>query len=285
MAHNGAMPQLDMRIQWSVAIYDVTHCVPLFNHHPNRCLKTASIGKLFLLAEIMRQVEAHTVSLDQQISRDDEQTDDPMSDSGILYMLNQRSLSIADLCVLVGAFSDNYATNLLIERVSLASITQMTRDVLGFNTSRLLDKVRDKRLSPPMPVDMSQGCAAELCSYVCQLAQGTLISRSASSQIERWLSADADTSMVASAFRVDPLAHWPSDAGVHLSHKTGTEHDVRCDVGMITNVADGHQVAYAVLANWDTQRYGDLRDVALHDMASIGADIRSTLHTQQVQAW
>jgi beta-lactamase class A len=161
----------------------------------------------------------------------------------------------------------------------------MTHEVLGFRSSGLLDKVRERRVTPPMPDDMSRGCAAELCNFMGDLAQGSLISVSASSQIERWLSADADTSMVASAFNVDPLAHWPADAGVHLCHKTGTEHDVRGDVGFIRRMDTGHTVAYAILANWDAHRYGDLRDVVLRDMSSLGTGIRRVLDANQPQAW
>lgn len=246
--------------------------------NPDDSLRTASVGKLFLLAETMRQCESGDISLTDVISRDEERPDDFMEDSGLLYMLAQRTLDVADLCVLIGAFSDNYATNLLVERVGLDAVQRCARDVLGYRQSNLLDKVRWERPNGVWPEgidDMSRGCASELCDYMVRMHCGTLISPVASARIERWLAADADTSMTSGAFDVDPLAHWPGDAGFRLRHKTGTESDVRCDVGVVTCETTGTTVAWAVLANWDKRRYGDLRDVVLADMRALGERIRA----------
>ena len=247
----------------------------MFEFHQHDSLKTASIGKLFLLAEIMRQVEAGVISLDDVVDRSRQRDDDYIEDSGLLYLLRQPTLSVGDLAVLVGAFSDNYATNLLVDLVGLEQVQQCAREVLGYSVSDLLDKVRMHRdVTRGGPDDMSRGCADELCDYMVRLSQGQLISRSASSQIERWLAADADTSMLAGVFNVDPLAHWPDDGGFRLRHKTGTESDVRCDVGFVADTATSTTVAYAVLANWNKGEQGDLRDVVLAQMRRLGVHIR-----------
>lgn len=272
--------ELDPRIHWSIEICNVgdagRSAVPLLSLNANDSLKTASIGKLFLLGETMRQCEAGRISLLDVIDRDKEQPDDFMEDSGLLYILAQRTLSVADLGVLIGAFSDNYATNLLVEHVGLDAVQRFARENLGYSESNLLDKVRRER-SDDMPDDMSRGCAAELCDYMCRLYRGDMVSADASAQIRRWLAADADTSMVSGVFNVDPLAHWPQDAGFALCHKTGTESDVRCDVGLVSDERTGGAIAWAVLANWNKASYGDLRDVVLADMRSIGVKIRETV--------
>ena len=195
-------------------------------------------------------------------------------------MLRQPTLCIADLGVLIGSFSDNYATNLLIDHVGLDRVQQCARQVMRYETSNLLDKVRMERdQSHDGPDDMSRGCADELCDYMIRLATGRLISDTASAQIDRWLAADADTSMLAGAFNVDPLAHWPQDAGFRLRHKTGTESDVRCDVGFVEDVATGTTVAYAVLANWNKREHGDLRDTVLAQMRQLGLHIRQYIES------
>lgn len=271
-------PGLDARVRWSVSVRFVDSSPQtrvLCEHDPDVSLQTASIGKLFLLAEIARRSVAGDLALDEVVSRDDESPEDSMEDSGLLYLLRQRSLCIGDLCVLVGAFSDNYATNLLVGRVGLDAVRRCSRDLLGYRTSALLDKVRWTR-DASMPDDMSRGCAAELCDYMARMHAGRLIGPRESALVERWLGADADTSMVSGAFGVDPLAHWPDDAGFALRHKTGTESDVRCDVGVVSSRSTGRTVAYAVLANWD-RGIGDLRDVVLADMRRIGDAIRATL--------
>ena len=276
----GCAMQLDQRIHWSIDIRKIsgTDDQVLVSAHAADSLKTASIGELFLLGETMRQSEAGRISLRDVIDRDHEQPDDAMEDSGLLYMLDQRTLTVADLGVLIGAFSDNYATNLLIGHVGLDAVQRFAREELGYTESNLLDKVRWERPSGVgLPDDMSRGCASELCDYMCRLHRGDLVSEDASRQIRRWLAADADTSMVSGAFNVDPLAHWPQDAGVALCHKTGTESDVRCDVGLVSVADTGVAVAWAVLANWDKAAYGDLRDAALADMRRIGERIREII--------
>ena len=277
------MFELHPDVHWSIAIrqvlptpaQDKPRSTSLYEFHRLDSLKTASIGKLFLLAETMRQVEVGTISLDDVVDRKLAKSDDYMEDSGLLYMLRQPTLCIADLGVLIGSFSDNYATNLLVDQVGLAQVQRYAREVLGYGTSNLLDKVRMRRdTSHGGPDDMSRGCADELCDYMIRLAQGRLISRAASAQIDRWLAANSDTSMLAGVFNVDPLAHWPQDAGFRLRHKTGTESDVRCDVGFVEDTATHITVAYAVLANWNTHDHGDLRDVVLAQMRRLGVSLR-----------
>ena len=285
------MCELHPDVHWSIAIrgvlplstQDMQQSIPLFEFHQLDSLKTASIGKLFLLAETMRQVEAGTISLDDVVERKQAPDEDYIEDSGLLYMLRQPTLCIADLGVLIASFSDNYATNLLVDQVGLANVQRCAKQVLGYGTSNLLDKVRmDRDPSHGGPDDMSRGCADELCDYMVRLAQRRLISDAASMQIDRWLAADADTSMLAGVFNVDPLAHWPQDAGFRLRHKTGTESDVRCDVGFVQAVATKTTVAYAVLANWDKHdrgEHGKLRDAVLAQMRRLGVHIRQYLES------
>ncbi|OZG60445.1 serine hydrolase [Bifidobacterium myosotis] len=264
---------LDPRIDWSIMIRDAVTGETLYERTPDAVLKTASIGKLFLLIEVMHQIETGELGLHEIIDRRAMSSDDFCEDSGLLYLLDQQTLSVHDLGFLVGSFSDNYATNLLIERVGLDRVQSFAK-AQGFERSSLLDYVR-MELRPDGPDDMSCGCARELCDYMLRLNAGTLVSPSASAQIERWLGTDTDTSMASGAFNVDPLAHWEAGDPFQLRHKTGTESDVRCDVGFVRCDPTGRTVAYAILANWDKARYGHLRDVALADMRRLGAAIRA----------
>jgi beta-lactamase class A len=69
-----------------------------------------------------------------------------------------------------------------------------------------------------------------------------------SERLAGWLALNTDLSMVASAFALDPLAHTPRDEPVlRLLNKTGTNRDVRGDVGHVSGA--GGAVSYAVLAN------------------------------------
>ncbi len=83
---------------------------------------------------------------------------------------------------------------------------------------------------------------------MARLHRGDIVSPEVSARVLRWVAANADLSMVASAFGLDPLAHAEPDRGITLINKTGTISTVRADVGVVSGPAA--EVAYAVLASW-----------------------------------
>ena len=79
---------------------------------------------------------------------------------------------------------------------------------------------------------------------MARLHRGDIVSPEVSARVLRWVAANADLSMVAAAFGLDPLAHAEPDRGVTLINKTGTISTVRADVGIV--VGPAAEVAYAV---------------------------------------
>lgn len=251
-------------VEWSVLVADAGSGVTLAAYDEHRMLRTASVGKIFLLVHIARLAEAGQLDLGQRVAWLD---DERVEDSGLWYRLDQRDLTVRDLCVLVGAVSDNLATNALI-RLAGTGITATT-EALGYSRSALLDRVRDHRGPGDAPT-LSVGTAAELADLMGRLHRGDVFSATVSATVVGWLRGNTDLSMVASAFGLDPLAHIASDRGISLANKTGTISTVRADIGL----AEGPMstVAYAVLASWgDT---ADHRDAVLRDMNRIGRLIR-----------
>lgn len=259
-------------VRWSVRVVDVDTDHTLWEFDPGLVLKTASIGKLFLLIEIARQCEAGELRLDERITRTDE---DAVADSGLWQLLSEPSMSIQDLCVLIGSVSDNLATNVLVRRIGIDRVAETTA-ACGFTVSRLLDRVRDERL-PEHPHTLSVGSAGELCRLAADLQRGEIVSPAVSRRVLDWLAGGTDLSMVASALCLDPLAHVEEDRGVLLRNKTGTISTARGDVGV---VAGGNRtIAYAVLANWPEPGAGstDQRDGVLEAMAGLGGWIREIM--------
>ena len=246
-------------------INDLATGTVLTQHDPTRRLKTASVGKVFLLIEVARQAEAGELDLNETVAWTD---DERVEDSGLWYLLDQRTLSINDLCVLIGGFSDNLATNVLVRRVGLDAVTRTSRG-LGCVDSALLDRIRTER-GPDVPFTLSVGTAAELSDLLARLHHGAVINPSASATVLRWLAANADLSMVAAAFDLDPLAHAEPDRGITLINKTGTISTARIDVGVVTGPAGA--VSYALLAGWGPDI--DPRDAVLATMRTIGRVIR-----------
>ena len=230
-------------------------------------LRTASIGKLFLLIEIARQAEAGELDLGEELTRTDE---DLVGDSGLWHLMRRDTFTVEDLCWLLGGFSDNLATNVLIRRIDVEAVTA-TSTSLGFVRSALLDRVRDER-GLDDPWTLSAGCAEELSELMARLHRGDIVAPEVSTRVLRWVAANADLSMVGSAFGLDPLAHGEPDRGVRLVNKTGTISTVRADVGIVAGPAA--EVAYAVVASWPDDAARDPRDRVLAEMAAIGAAIR-----------
>lgn len=258
--------EFDPRLTWSVAVNDLRTGEDLLSVSPATVLKTASVGKIFLLAEVARRIVSGELDAAQEL---EPQGDDRVADSGLLYMFGQPRQRIDDLCLLVGAVSDNMATNMLLRLVGLEQVQDATR-AFGYEQSGLRDRVR---LNRPVddPLTLSRGSAAELIDVVERIQTDRLVSPEVCARLRKWLSADTDLSMVAGAFSLDPLAHMERDRTVRLWHKTGTISDARIDVGCVTGAGD-EGVSYAVLANWPLGQ--DLRDSALGTMRQIGEMIR-----------
>jgi len=262
-------------VAWSVAVRETSDDGPgwagesrdglLAGLHPDTLLRTASVGKIFLLVEVARQVAAGRLDPAERLAWTD---DEHVADSGLWYRMAQRDLSVHDLCVLVGAVSDNLATNVLLRRVGVAAVRR-TSESLGCTRSALLDRVRLER-GPDDPPTLSVGTAAELSSVLVQLHRGEVVGPDVARQVLGWLAAGTDLSMVAAAFDLDPLAHTEADRGLTLVDKTGTIATARADVGLVTGPRG--TLAYAVLANWPATL--DRRDAVLASMRAVGVELR-----------
>lgn len=236
----------DADVRWSARVADL-RTGELDRLEPQRVLPTASVGKLFLLLTVAERLERGVLDAGEVLAVHD---DDHVADSGLLQFLSGRHLTVGDLALLVGAVSDNLATNVLLRRVGLAAVHDMTAG-LGVSTCALNDRVRAERIAGQHPPTLSQGSAGELSDIVTGLADGSIVSSSVAATVRRWLSVDTDVSMVASAFGFDPLAHTGVDpgTGLHLFNKTGTDEGTRADVGVVGTATS--RVAYAVVAHWD----------------------------------
>ncbi|WP_250008851.1 serine hydrolase [Actinoplanes sp. M2I2] len=235
-------------VSWSIAVPGRA------GHEPGRRLRTASIGKLLLLAETARRFESGELDPGELLAKDPELA---VADSGLWQHLAVDALPAADLAVLIAAVSDNYATNVLLARVGLAAV-RATAAGLGLHETGLHDRVRNRR-EPGQPPTLSTGSAGELAGLMGRISRRDLLMPAVSERMDAWMSTSADLSMVASGFGDDPLAHTRS-----VRNKTGTDDGIRADVGYL-----GDQ-AYAVLANFDPVRPGSTAAV-MRAMREIGS--------------
>lgn len=263
-----ALPPLDPRARWSVRLLDANTGDTLAEHDPHTQCETASIGKIFLLLEVARRLEDGTLAPDDRIEIPDEHR---VEDSGLLYRMHDQRVTVHDAALLVGAVSDNLATNALIHLCGLEQVRSVAQ-TLGYRETSLHDYIRNER-TPDLPWTPSYGTAAELSDVMRRLGTGEAFSPAVSARVLDWLAADTDTSMTADAFLLDPLAHVEAEyQGLVLRHKTGSVSFARVDVGLLRGPEAA--IAYAVAANWEGSPV-DLRAPVLDGMRAIGERIRA----------
>jgi beta-lactamase class A len=235
-------------VRWSLCIRDGSG-MPLAEVNPDASLRTASVGKVLLLVETARAIMSGELSPDEPLTRSLEEW---VGDSGLWHTLSVETLPLVDVAALVGAVSDNLATNVLLARVGLAEVAARAT-ALGLRATALHDRVRDDRAAEHAAT-LSTGNADELSALVHRIATGTATGPTSDHLVRQWLSANVDQSMVGLPLvdqaGIDPIAHHDS-LGLEpaLWNKTGTDAGVRADVGAVT--VGSRTVCWAAIANWE----------------------------------
>ncbi|MFD7074760.1 serine hydrolase [Nocardioides sp. NPDC059952] len=224
---------MSSRTEWSILAVDTSSGETLVESAPDLLLPTASVAKIFLLHHLAELLD-EDASLGQLMLRKDSVA--PVADSGLWQHLDAPALTLNDCARLVGAVSDNLATNVLLGHVGLAPVQAVARR-LAAGGSMLNDSVRDVR-GPEDPPMLSIGCAADWVAYF-RTPHPTVLS---------WLAPSTDLSMVSAAFGLDPLAHTDPVHDLRVWSKTGTDEGVRAEVGLLD--VGGRQAAYAVICRF-----------------------------------
>jgi beta-lactamase class A len=257
-------------VQVSARATDLATGRVLFSVDDHVVMPTASIGKVLLLVEVAAKLHDADFGVFTILDRT---AADSAGDSGVWQHLQVPSLPVADLAALIGATSDNLATNVLIRAVGLDGVRVRTEQ-LGLTQTALLDLVRDHR-GPDDAPQLSVGSAKELTWLFTALARGEVVDRETSERVLGWLSLGTDLSMVASAFGLDPLAHREGDHGLLLVNKTGTDAGVRSEVGVLRGPRAG--VVYAVSMYFADTRLS-ARLAVLDGMRAVGLDLLEYVH-------
>jgi beta-lactamase class A len=122
----------------SYAIVDLTSG-ERFTGHDQNVQPSASTIKLAVLYELMKQVEAGTLSLDAPLRLDRKQV---VGGAGILQDLGSPTLALRDYAVLMAMVSDNTAANILIDTVTIDAVNARLL-ALGFSSTKLRRRMMD----------------------------------------------------------------------------------------------------------------------------------------------
>ncbi|MEO7121819.1 MAG: serine hydrolase [Lacisediminihabitans sp.] len=256
--------------QVSANVVDLQSGETLLSIDDRIVLPTAGIGKVLLLIEVSARMTARDVSgygiLDKTLV-------DVASAAGFWQHLQAPALPVSDLAALVGATSDNLATNVLLRHVGLDAVRSRTES-LGLARTALLDLVRDNR-GPDDAPQLSVGSTAELAWLFSALYRGHVVDYVTSQRVLGWLSLHSDLSLVASAFALDPLSHRSIDHDIQLVNTTGTDVGVRSEVGILRGARTG--VAYAVTVQF-TDSGLETRLRVIEALRTVGYDPLEYVH-------
>lgn len=194
---------------------------------------TASVIKLTILFEALKQIEAGTVHFDDTLVL---RKSDQVPGSGVLRLFDTpRTLSLRDALALMIDLSDNTATNLVIDHLGLQNIDARIQ-WMGLRNTWLYKKVFEPA-SGPMPADPKQfglgkTTAREMASVMqrflsCDLqAPGVTQPPTA---VEQQL-CDVAIGMLKAQFDGNDIPRYLS---LPVANKTGALDDVRNDVGIV----------------------------------------------------
>ncbi len=204
-----------------------------FSIHGDVVFTQASAIKLPILVELMRQVDAGEQDLDALVTL---AASDVVPGSGVLQQLTpgKVSLSLRDVATLMVTVSDNTATNMIIDRVSMAKVNQeMAR--LGLKATKLQRKMQDRTAWEENRENLST--PNEQAGLLELLYTGEILTATSREEIDRILS-------IPKPGQIRTLL----PEGTKVAHKTGTLLGVVVDVGIIY-LADRPFIVSA-MGNW-----------------------------------
>src|SRR5579863_3154878 len=225
-----------------------------FFHRADEPMPTASLIKLAVMIETYRQAREGQVDLTKHVVL---RKEDMVPGSGILttQFSAGASFSLRDSVRLMIAFSDNTATNLVLDQIGLAATAKYMEE-LGCPNTKIHSKVfkRDTSLFPERSKQFGLGSttANEMLRLLELLHQRQLVS------------AEASDAMKGHLLACDDKKKFPRllPDGTKLAHKTGSVDAVRTDAGII--YSPGGPIALCVLTNenkdtrWADDNAGDL---------------------------
>jgi beta-lactamase class A len=252
-----------------------------FAYHADDPMPTASLIKFPVMVEAYRQAEAKTIDLGDKVEL---KAADKVPGSGILtdHFSPGTSFPLVDAVHLMIVYSDNTATNLVLERIGLGA-TAATMEKMGYPNTKIHSKVyrRDTSVFPERSKQFGLGSttAAEMVRLCEALHNHELVSKEASEAMLKHMRACDDK---------DKFPRFlPS--GTKIAFKTGSVNASKTAAGIIE--CPGGPVALCVLTDknedqrWVTDNAGNrlCADVARAVYDHFGSRSRKDAKSEQAQ--
>lgn len=214
-----------------------------FKHRETVAMPTASLIKFPLLMATAKALEEGDVSLDGRIKLTKE---DQVPGSGILteHFAPGLELTLHDAIHLMIAYSDNTATNLVIDQVGLNATNELMAE-LGCDATRLNSKVyrRDttNNLERSKKYGLGSTSSEDMVRLLEMLDAGEFVDKERSDLVLKYMGDCLST--------VGLPRYLP--AGTKVAHKTGAVGDTRTEAGIIYSPAGPIAISVLTTANED----------------------------------
>jgi serine-type D-Ala-D-Ala carboxypeptidase (penicillin-binding protein 5/6) len=219
-----------------------------FRYQADVPMPTASLIKFPIMISAFKKIEAGDLRADQMITLQEE---DKVPGSGILtsHFSKGTQISLRDAIQLMIAFSDNTATNLVIDQIGLGTVAKDMAE-LGCPETQVHAKVYrgDTSIAPERSAKYGLGSttADDMVKLYELLSQKKLMSESASESMLTHLRSCEDRTKIGKFI--------PS--GVKVAHKTGEVTASRTDAGII-EAPDGPILIAVLTTDNEDQRWAD----------------------------
>lgn len=191
------------------------------SYHENEPLMAASVIKLFIMTAAFKEMEEGHLSSEEMFFVT--KADHVPSCGALTYLHDGIGVTAMDLITLMIIFSDNTATNVLIDRLGMEKINETIRG-LGFEKTLLQRKMYD--LEKSRKGIQNYITAKEAGRLLKMMYQGTLISEGASEKMLSILKNQQLSSKI--PFYLQALPEEPE-----IAHKTGEDTGITHDVGIV----------------------------------------------------
>ena len=219
-----------------------------FLYRETEVMPTASLIKFPILVEYYKQLETGAITSDLVVPLRDE---DKVPGSGILteHFANGTLLPLETVAHLMITYSDNTATNLVLDHVGISNVSK-TMSELGVPETQIHSKVFRRDTSVAIERSQKYGLgsttAADMLTLLEKLHLKQLVSENASAMMmKHLLSCDDKTKL---------LRFLPID--VKGYHKTGAVNDCRTDAGLFQTPSGWIAMVVLTSSNGD-KSWGD----------------------------
>jgi beta-lactamase class A len=216
-----------------------------FYMNENETKPTASLIKLPVMVETYWQASEGKVKFDTKLTLT---KDDKVPGSGILtnHFSDGATFPLKDAVRLMIVFSDNTATNMVLDQIGIPS-TNARMDKLGLKETRIQSKSFKRETSVDMERSKKYGLGSTTPKEMIQLLEmidaGKVVSPEACKEMLKILKACEDKTMIA---RFLP-------AGMELAQKTGAVSDTRTSAGIAYTKAGPVALCIMTTENADTR--------------------------------